>query len=238
LNFAALVIGSMSPDAGYFIGERSFAKLAHHPIGTVVFDIPTGLILLGIFYLIRRELCFILPAPHRNQLTPLAHRNPVFTVEALFIAIVSILIGAWTHIIWDQFTHDSSFLNRHFAPLRVVLLHIGAQQITISYILQYISTIIGAALLAWYYCKWLRSRPPAPTTESDTWRYLLIFGLALFSLAAGIAVAIHLSAPVHEFKTLREFVYIMGVSAVSVFSILVVASAILCYRRKLATTNL
>ncbi|MGZ5543302.1 MAG: DUF4184 family protein, partial [Limisphaerales bacterium] len=36
LNFAALMIGSMSPDAGYFIGERGLAKLAHHPIGTVV----------------------------------------------------------------------------------------------------------------------------------------------------------------------------------------------------------
>src|SRR5690242_6367039 len=100
LDLAALVIGSMTPDAGYFIGERHFAKMAHYPIGTILLDIPTGLVLLGLFYLVRRELCYILPAPHRNQLTPLAHQKPTFTFPALLIATFSILLGAWTHIIW------------------------------------------------------------------------------------------------------------------------------------------
>ncbi len=185
LSFAALVIGSMSPDAGYFIGERGLAKIAHQPIGTVVICIPTGLVLLGLFYLIRRELCFILPSPHRNQLTPLAHQKPVFTPETLLIAIVSILLGAWTHIIWDQFTHDGSYVSRHFAPLRMSLAHIGPQDITIAYVLQYISTLAGGAILALHYFKWLRSQSPKSDNQPDAWRYYLWCSLALVSLAAG-----------------------------------------------------
>src|SRR4051812_43207339 len=78
LNFVALVIGSMAPDTGYFLGERPFARLSHRPEGTVLLCIPVGLILLGLFYLLRRELCYILPSPHRNHFTPLAQERPAF----------------------------------------------------------------------------------------------------------------------------------------------------------------
>ncbi len=238
LNFAALVIGSMTPDVGYFIGERHLAKLAHLPLGTIFICLPTGFILLGLFYLVRRDLCFILPAPHRNQLTPLGQQRPRFTFEFLLMAMIAILIGAWTHIVWDQFTHDGSFVARHFSPLRHVLFYIGSQDITVSYVLQYVSTLVGAGILGLYYFKWLRTQPPRPDNQSDAWRYLLWFGLAVVALIVGAAIAIHLSAPVHEFRTFREFVYKMGVSAVSVFSVLIVISAILCYRRALGLGRL
>jgi hypothetical protein len=222
----------MSPDAGYFLGERYFAKLAHRPLGTVLICIPTGFVLLALFNLLRRDLCYLLPSPHRTQLTPLANQKGRWNLKAILVAAISICLGAWTHIIWDQFTHDGSFLSRHFAPLRTVLFYVGPQEITISYVLQYISTIVGAAILAWYYWNWSRSQPQKTSRESDTWRYFLIFGLAAFSLVIGTAVAIYLSAPVREFQTLREFVYKMGISAVSVFALTFIVSAILCYSRR------
>lgn len=231
LNFAALVIGSMTPDAGYFIGERHLAKIAHHPIGTILIDIPAGLILLDLFYLVRRELCYILPSPHRNQLTPLANQKITFTSEAILFTAFSILLGTWTHIVWDQFTHDGTFLSRHIKLLRFSYVQIGPQPITIAYTLQYISTFVGGAILALYYFKWLRSQPSRADNERDNWRYLLWFVLGLLSLAIGTLTAIHLTAPVHEFKTFREFVYKQGIISVSTFTILIVVSAILCYRK-------
>lgn len=235
LNFSALIIGSMTPDTGYFIGQRHLAKLAHLPLGTVFIDIPTGLILLGFFYLLRRELCHILPAPHRNQLTPLAQRKPAFTIAALLVVVVSILLGTWTHIVWDQFTHDGTYAFRHFPPLRIALANIGSQKITIAYSLQYISTLAGAAILAFYYIKWLRIQPPKPDNQSDKWRYALWFGLGVVSLAIGTMLAIHLSPPVHDFQVFREFAYKQGVTAVSVFTILMIIAAVLCYPRSQTT---
>ena len=231
LNFAALVIGSMSPDAGYFIGERGLAKLAHHPIGTVkVICIPTGLVLLlGLFYLTRRELCFILPSPHRNQLTPLARQKPVFTLEALLIAIVSILLGACTHIFWDQFTHDGTFVFRHFAPAS--------------------NHSHSCRPARHHHCL----RPPVH--QHNRWRShpcALLFQMASFPTAkirqrtrfmallslvqSGFSCHWPLSAfdgpfisapPSTNSKPSREFVYKMGVISVSIFTILIVISAIL-----------
>ena len=232
LDFPALVIGSMSPDFGYFIGQRYLAKLAHRPFGTVLICVPTGLLVYALFQLIRRDFCYLLPSPHRNQLMPLAQQRKPFTGKRFITLCLSLLLGVWTHVIWDQFTHDGSYIARHFAPLRTVLFYIGKQEITISYVLQYISTIVGAAILAIAYLKWLRSQPPKPDNQSDTWRYLLIATLALISLAIGTAIAIHLSPRVHDFHTFRDFFYKTGVTSVSMFTILTVTAAILCYTRR------
>src|SRR3954468_10318059 len=64
LNFAALVIGSTSPDFGYFIQQFDAAAFAHSGWGTLEICLPTGLLALSIFYLLRQPLCYILPQPH------------------------------------------------------------------------------------------------------------------------------------------------------------------------------
>jgi hypothetical protein len=80
LNFTALIIGSMSPDFGYYIGKFPVANFAHTGLGTLVVCLPMGLLALGLFYLIRRPLCFVLPQPHRAALMPLASRRPSVSV--------------------------------------------------------------------------------------------------------------------------------------------------------------
>src|SRR6267142_809972 len=75
LNFTALIIGSMSPDFGYYIGQFPVANFAHTALGTLAVCLPMGLLALGLFYLIRRPLCFVLPQPHRAALMPLASRR-------------------------------------------------------------------------------------------------------------------------------------------------------------------
>ena len=105
-------------------------------------------------------------------------------------------------------------------------------EVPVAYLLQYLSTVVGGVILAWYYFNWLRSQPLRVAAESDTWRYFVICTLASISLAAGLLLAKLLGE-----TGLREFVYTMGVSAVSVFSFLIVVAAVLCYRRKLAGAN-
>src|SRR3954468_2256131 len=85
LNFPALVIGSMSPDFGYFVDQFYVAKFAHTLPGTVAVCLPASLVLLGVFYLLRQPLCFILPQPHRAALTPLASAKFTFSFSALVV---------------------------------------------------------------------------------------------------------------------------------------------------------
>ena len=65
LDFAALVIGSMTPDFGYYINRFDLSNLAHTLPGSFIVCLPTGVIMMLVFYLACRPVCYALPAPHR-----------------------------------------------------------------------------------------------------------------------------------------------------------------------------
>ena len=144
-NFPALVIGSMAPDFGYFVDQFYVAKFAHTLPGAVAVCLPASLVLLGAFYLLRRPVCFILPQPHRAALTPLASANSRFTFRALIVACVSILLGTLTHIMWDSFAHDYGWPVQHFAILRSIPFQFYGYVIPTYFLIQLLSTIVGAA---------------------------------------------------------------------------------------------
>ena len=81
LNFPALVIGSMTPDFGYFVGQFNVAGLAHTIPGSFVVCVPVGLLVLGLFYALRRPVCYLLPQPHRAALMPLATNDHGFSLR-------------------------------------------------------------------------------------------------------------------------------------------------------------
>ena len=65
LNLAGLIVGSLTPDFGYYIGSSELALFAHSLVGSVYACLPAGLVLLIVFYIVRTPLCFMLPEPHR-----------------------------------------------------------------------------------------------------------------------------------------------------------------------------
>src|SRR3954454_14133397 len=85
LNFAALVIGSMSPDFGYYVRQFRLASFAHTMLGSVAVCLPSGLLTVGLFSLLRQPLCFILPQPHRAAVMPLTVREPAFSLSGLLV---------------------------------------------------------------------------------------------------------------------------------------------------------
>ena len=94
LEFAALVFGSMAPDLGYHIHQVGFATFAHTLPGTLLAAVPTGLMFLLIFYLVRRPVCYAFPRPHRAALLPLCAPFPRGLKRWLTI-LLSLLIGVW-----------------------------------------------------------------------------------------------------------------------------------------------
>ena len=49
LNFPALVVGSVGPDAGYAFGWLGADQVSHRFLGSFVFCLPVGLVLVGLF---------------------------------------------------------------------------------------------------------------------------------------------------------------------------------------------
>jgi hypothetical protein len=233
LNFAALIIGSMSPDFAYYARQFPVARFAHTILGTFTVCLPTGLLALGVFYLLRRPVCFILPQPHRAALAPLAAAPIIISMRNFFIASVSILLGAWSHTIWDSFTHDGAWSVRHLAFLRTPLIQIGETVLPASYALQQTSTLVGGAVLGLMYFLWLRRQPAAPLAASgfstDGWRYLLFAVLIVVALSIGAPSALRMASHFDGYTAFRVFVFRTGVYSVAVFIPLLALSSFVVY---------
>ena len=69
LSFPALVIGSLCPDSGYLFHAGNFSH--RFLAGSFGFCLPVGLVLVLVFYGVRRPVIGILPASYRRLLLPL-----------------------------------------------------------------------------------------------------------------------------------------------------------------------
>lgn len=235
-NFAALVIGSMSPDFGYFANAFETAKYAHTLTGLFAVCVPASMALLGLFYLLRGPMCFILPQPHRAALTPLTIENPNPSFRVFLVASCSALLGAITHIVWDSFTHWDSWTVQHFAVLRRPVMTINGTEEPVCYMLQIVCSLVGGVGLAVLYLLWLRRQPIRVTedSQSDGWRYALLAGVVLVSLMVALAAAYYHTLPYKRGPTFNEFVYWIIVYATSAFFPLVSLSALIVFLGKRA----
>lgn len=233
LSFAALVIGSMSPDFGYYVHQFPVTGFTHTIVGTLTVCLPSGLVVLVLFYLLRRPLCFILPQPHRGALWPLASVRPSVSVWLVLSAAASILLGAWTHTIWDSFTHEGGWSVERISFLREPLFRIRGTALPVSYVLQQLSTFGGGAALVLVYILWLRrhrvTAPEPSGTFSERQRYLLLVVLAAVALAIAVPAAASMASQFHGYVAFRVLVFRTGVYAAETFIPLLALSSIILY---------
>ena len=187
LDFAALVIGSLTPDIGYYIGSFRLADVAHTLAGSFVACVPTGAVMLVILYIFSRPVCYALPRPHRQALQPFCREFPK-TAGAWVIALLSVLLGAWTHNFWDAFTHRHGWFAERIPLLQQPVITIASCTIYMALLLQHLSTVVGFAVILVIYVRWLRRQRQSDLTEtgSDTSRYF--FWITIFILALAISV--------------------------------------------------
>jgi hypothetical protein len=151
LSFFALVIGSVVPDVAYCFGPLDVDVFAHTLAGSVVFCLPMGWLLIQVSWGIREPLATLLPNPHREALVPWCRRarEPVGTVT------VSLLLGAWTHIFLDGFSHEDGWSVQRFEVLRVWVPVGGGYKAPVYRIIWYALSITGLIWLAGSYLRWL-----------------------------------------------------------------------------------
>lgn len=192
LSFPALVVGSLVPDAGYYLGQLNLATTAHTIGGLFAVCLPTGLVLLLTLCWLRGPLSVLLPQPHREMLaqglTPPAARS-----RHVLILILSLLLGAATHLAWDSFTHASGFMVEHMAVLRRAVFEVGDRTMYVYSMLQHASTLGGLFVLLLAYRSRLRGKPLPLAVEAeprDALRRRLLAAIAGLALAAGAAIVI------------------------------------------------
>lgn len=198
-SLTGLIIGSMTPDFEYFMRLNVKSIYSHTWAGLFWFDLPVGLLAAFVFHnIIRNPLYFNTPFFQR-RLIPFTtfHWNRYFRKNWM-IVLVSILVGAATHIIWDSLTHRNSLL-----PILNNIYLINGNPLTVYEILQRVSSVLGAVLVLYAFYK----LPPAgPRTNNISLTYWVFFALTFFLILIGRAWLIH------KIQTVQEFA-VVGIGA-------------------------
>src|SRR5690242_10647193 len=115
-SLTGLVVGSLTPDFEYFLRMRMAGSYAHTLQGVVVFCLPVGILLAFLFHNVaRNSLLENMPAFLRSRLIQFS----AFDWSAYFwrrwsIVVMSVLVGAASHLFWDGFTHAHGYFVKMF----------------------------------------------------------------------------------------------------------------------------
>jgi hypothetical protein len=126
-----------------------------HTIGGLFwFDLPLGIITAFIFHDIVRDSLFDnLPIFLKSRFAPFKkfNWNQYFKTH-WFIVLISILIGAFSHIFWDSFTHAQGYFVKTI-PILSQTTELFGRQIPILKIIQHSSTLLGGVVIAIFILK-------------------------------------------------------------------------------------
>ena len=143
LSFPALVLGSLVPDAGYLLANYQVDQFSHSLPGLVGFALPVGLVALLVFQGLGALLLRWAPAGTKAVIASVRLVRPPWSLGV----VLSLLIGAATHLAWDSLTHNNGWLVEQAAFLRRPVLEIGHHTVRLCHVLWYVSTFAGIACL-------------------------------------------------------------------------------------------
>jgi len=182
---SALFIGAMAPDFVYMLPPDFvyyYRLTSHSLMGLFKVCLPMGILFFYLYHLLMAPVIVsVFPDKLLRKLPPhlcLGRCPPMNNGHAL---IISILIGAWTHIIWDAFTHADA-IPRYIEPLRTPLLTLDNWEIMPFRVIQHLSTVLGLMLLLWWIWRWYIDAADTKTIAwqpSPTIRYTTLFLLIL-----------------------------------------------------------
>lgn len=223
-----LVIGSLTPDLASYIPNSHELINSHSVRGTVILDLPLGYALLLLLVVMREILVAPLWEPHRRFIRE-AFKHYVATSLWWLWALPSLLIGSWTHIVWDSFTHENHFMVRRLPILRETMSIDGDHSMYLYRILQYGCSILGVALVAWWYLHALRSSTSGtPQHSNGKQRKYWLVALIAAALITGLINALFIPP---EWRSVYGFIAVILTTAMPVFAGLYLLTSIILWQR-------
>nr|WP_281197248.1 HAD-IA family hydrolase [Paenibacillus glacialis] len=117
VSLTGIILGSMAPDFEYFMALEPYQIMGHTTKGLFIQAIPLSLLLAYIFHR-------LIKVPLTHNLPPLFNMDKksngiiqdwnLSTVRSWIIFIVSVMIGFYSHVLLDGFTHKSGYVSRFF----------------------------------------------------------------------------------------------------------------------------
>ncbi|TCJ86874.1 uncharacterized protein DUF4184 [Cocleimonas flava] len=150
-----LIIGSMTPDIAYITPFLVHQRMdSHSLIGLYLFCIPMGLTVYFLYhFLMAPVITSVLPKFIQKHLGSHLFQGKLPDIPS-HVLVLSLVVGALTHIIWDFFTHETG-LPQFIHWMDVPLTAIDGYDIMPYRVLQHFSSLFGLALLVFWGMRWL-----------------------------------------------------------------------------------
>ncbi|MFT5822799.1 MAG: hypothetical protein ACI8ZM_004056 [Crocinitomix sp.] len=148
ISATGLIIGSMAPDFEYFLKMRMEKVHGHSLTGLFYFDLPLTIILAFAFHLfVRDALIMNLPELLKKRLVQFVGLDWITWVKKKwYVLIYSALIGIFSHLFWDAFTHTNGYFVRHI-PFLQGSTEVFGVWIKIADLAQMLSSIFGGIFI-------------------------------------------------------------------------------------------
>ena len=230
LVFSALLIGSMAPDFEYFVPWQMADRFGHSFAGIFLFSIPAAFAVYLAFHLILKQPLFtLLPSSHQARLI-LPVKNFSFGPLSRFIwTLVSLVVGVFSHILWDAFTHQEGRGAWMFPILKQISIQIGQSNIPLYAILQYFCSVLGILLLVYWYVRWYQKSQPRMDLVKDRLPWWLQTFILLFFTGSGVLIALFVTFDVFNdpfsFRLLYAYFHDL---AITVLAVLLMEGLVYC----------
>lgn len=191
-DVSALVIGSMVPDAGYLLLMEIPRPHTHAVSALFTFCLPAGLIAYLLYHRLLREP-FLALAPQGVRLRLLEHPPLPGSWAAWSRVAISLMIGAATHLAWDELAQMEGWLEAVFPTTAGTWFSLRSRSVDWHLALRHGSAVFGLGLLALWACwEYRKAKPRAASSDEQLpWMIhallVVVLGGAVLVLAAVVA---------------------------------------------------
>lgn len=204
LIWSALIVGAMAPDFEYFIRLSLEDRYSHTLKGMFEVTLLLALVALWLFHrFVKDTFLELMPENIRARAAGSTAKFRFGGTTRFMLILLSILVGASTHLFWDSLTHSSALTRRSPLLRHSVFLWHG-RAVPFYEILQHVSSVLGLAILAVWLIWWYRSEPTTfqhdPPEKTGWWsavrngwsarQVLTLVAIAVVALVAGLVRAL------------------------------------------------
>ncbi len=188
LPASALIVGSMAPDFPYYLPLTTSSWPTHSLGGIFGIDLAFGLAVWAVWHaVISAPAIAYAPQGWRARLAGRVEpglRQRASSARQLAMVVFALVLGAASHVLWDEFTHPHRWGMNHLPALAEQWGPLPGYRWS-----QYGSGLVGAAVEAlWLWAWWRRTTPvPVPARPHNGWTWL---GLVAVGTTAGLWAAV------------------------------------------------
>lgn len=213
-----LIIGSIAPDFEKFLRLGLHNRHSHTWTSILYFSCPVSLGLAFLFHwVVRNPLIAHLPRFLRQRLARFRGGDWGWYFRRHYgVVLLSIILGAATHLVWDSFTHRKGQLVLYL-PVLTTRLRIGPFSPAVFMVLAVLTSALGAGLLLRFGWRLPQTAVAAVPAGAMGRYWLLVSGTALTLLLLRLRLA---SFALDDFDTLITALSaaMLGVVVASMYS--------------------